>query len=71
MLFRPDFGRTDHQIQLFFDYESAQNERGRITLQNDYTFLFESFDPTGVSDTTLAESTDYYYTSLNASYNSY
>jgi hypothetical protein len=70
MLFRPDFGRTDHQIQLFFDYESAQNERGRITLQNDYTFLFESFDPTGVSDTTLAESTDYYYTSLNASYNS-
>jgi hypothetical protein len=70
MLFRPQFGRTDHEIQVFFEYETTKNERGRITLQNEYTYLFDSFDPTGVSDTILLEATDYNYTSLNASYSS-
>ncbi len=46
LYYRPGFGRTDHTLGLYFDFQLQDNSRGRLTLQHDYIFLFDDFDPT-------------------------
>jgi len=69
MFWRPDadVGRTDHRVELFWDFRPTNGGRGRFTLQHEYTFLFEDFDPTRVQEDTTAlllANTDYNYLSF-------
>jgi len=70
--FRSNFGRSDQFFQLFWDFRFQDNARARITLQNNYIFLFNDFDPTRkqADSVFLAAGTDYHYTSLNGFYSS-
>jgi hypothetical protein len=75
MFFQPglDIGKTDQAIKLFWDFQMRNSARGRLTLQQQYTYLFEDFDPTKVqSDSTaiLLAGTDYNYFNASATFNS-
>ncbi|MFT4760770.1 MAG: hypothetical protein ACI9XO_003406 [Paraglaciecola sp.] len=75
MFFQPglDIGKTDQAIKLFWDFQMRNTARGRITLQQEYTYLFKDFDPTKIqSDSTalLFTGTDYNYFSFVGSFNS-
>ncbi len=61
VLFTPGQGRTDHRINLFFDYDARSTARGRIGIVHQYTYLLNDFDPTRVGDVELAADTDYNY----------
>jgi len=60
-LFRPGFGRTDQTYQLQLDGRLANSSRFFFSLNHDYVYLFNDFDPTGTSSTPLAADTEYNY----------
>ncbi|MEL6867295.1 MAG: DUF5916 domain-containing protein [Bacteroidota bacterium] len=66
----PDEGRTDHEYELFADFQLADQSRLQIVAENRYTLLLDEFDPTGTSSLPLAENTDYNYTALSLTYDS-
>ncbi len=66
----PEIGKTDHEMQFTYAVNFRDNSQVRLTLRNEYTYLFDAFDPTGTDGIALAEDTDYTYTSVSLSYNS-
>ncbi len=69
-LWTPEDGRTDQRVELYWDADLRNTGGMRVTLQHDYTFLFEEFDPTRSDAKPLPVNTDYRYTSLNLFYRS-
>jgi hypothetical protein len=70
MLTRPGFGRSDHQIELFYNMEFKNTSRIRLTIQNEFIHLFDPFDPTRTDALELPEDSNYTYSTFRASYNS-
>ncbi len=70
MLYKPEFGRSDHQLDLAWEFDFSNSARGSIGIRNAYTYLFKEFDPTGISDVVLAPENGYNYTTLQVTYNS-
>lgn len=71
VLWTPGQGRTDHSYEFFYDFSFTNSSRGRIGIANNYTYLFEDFDPTRVSETAvLPAETAYNYTDIRGFYSS-
>lgn len=69
-VFQPGFGKSDHRIELYWNGSFKNTSRLRFTLQHQYTYLFDSFDPTRSDSEQLPAETEYNYFSFRASYNS-
>ena len=67
---KPEYGQTDEQISLFGELNYKNTSELSLTISNDYTYLFDSFDPTRTDAQPLAADTDYRYTSVELSYRS-
>lgn len=69
-LWTPGFGRSDHSLGLFWDADLRNTSSIRFTLQNEYTYLFEAFDPSRTDADPLEGGVGYNYSSLNLNYRS-
>jgi len=70
-LFKPGFGRSDHNIELKWNGTFKDNARFRAEVRHRYTYLFEEFDPTHSDDgVPLPDSSEYNDISLSMSYSS-
>ncbi|MEO1515599.1 MAG: DUF5916 domain-containing protein [Bacteroidota bacterium] len=70
LFWQPDGRKTDHNLELFWNINFINTSRLNVSLRNQYTYLFDEFDPTGLDGLPLPEGTEYSYTRLNVSYNS-
>jgi hypothetical protein len=62
---------SDYYIISKFDTYGINSERINISMWNNYTYLYEDFDPTGTNNgNPLPANSEYYYTNFNISYNS-
>lgn len=69
-LWTPGFGRSDHNLGLYWDADLRNTGSLRFTLQNEYTYLFEDFDPSRTDAEPLAGEVGYNYSSVNFFYRS-
>lgn len=58
----PALGNTDRLIEGYFDMELKDNSVLRLGIRNEYTLLFDDFDPTQSDAIPLPEGTEYNYT---------
>ena len=61
VIWRPGFGKTDHELSLALEGTLANNSRFQLEIQNNYVYLFDDFDPTGTDSNPLPADTDYNY----------
>ncbi|MEM1220990.1 MAG: DUF5916 domain-containing protein, partial [Bacteroidota bacterium] len=64
----PEIGVTDVRAELFWDVEFTNNSSARATVNYDYIYLFDAFDPTGLDSVQLAQDTDYRFWSTQLSF---
>ena len=57
-------GLTDQTFRLGWNAETTFNSRVSFTLERNYIYLFDAFDPTGTESEELAEDTEYTYFNL-------
>ncbi|MEO0340096.1 MAG: hypothetical protein AAF242_12880, partial [Bacteroidota bacterium] len=69
-LWKPELGKTDHQLQLNWMSNFKNTSSINASLSNNYTFLFDSFDPTRTDAEELPEGSDYTYTDIDINYRS-
>lgn len=69
-LFTPGFGRSDHSYELSWGFRLSNTGNARISVQNDYTYLFSDFDPTRTDSEPLAGEQGYTYTSVRGFFSS-
>ena len=60
-------GRTDHEYSLFYSVQLRDNSRIMLVFQNQYTLLFNDFDPTRTGGVPLPTGTEYRYNNFTAS----
>ncbi len=65
MIWRPSFGKTDHDISAGIGGTLADNSRFTVSVNNSYVYLFDDFDPTGTDSQPLQGDTDYQYFSID------
>ena len=65
-LWKPDFGKTDHQIALFWTADLNNTAEMGIGVQNEYISLIDDFDPSRTDSDPLLAGTDYTYNSAFA-----
>lgn len=70
VLFTPDHGRSDHEFRLRWSFDFRNNSGLEFEARNEYTYLFDEFDPSRQHVYFLPAGTGYTYTSFNAEYNS-
>ncbi|MEM6633380.1 MAG: DUF5916 domain-containing protein [Bacteroidota bacterium] len=59
-------GKTDHEYSLFYSVRFRDNSQLLLVLQNQYTFLFNDFDPTRTGGVPLPTGSDYTYSNFIA-----
>lgn len=69
-LYKPELGKTDHDYQLNWETNFANTSEIRMSVSNQYTYLFDSFDPTRTDAAELPAGSDYTYTDFSARYQS-
>ena len=69
-LFTPGHGRSDQEVRLRWEFSFRDNSRLEFEARNEYTYLFEEFDPSRQDVHFLPGETDYTYSSFNVEYNS-
>ena len=69
-VWQPEYGKTDQMISLGWGGETSSNGRIRLSINREYVYLFDSFDPTGTDSPSLQADTDYTYTYINGFYSS-
>ena len=67
---RPDSGRIDHQVELFWSFNFLDTRRLNIRYRNFYTRLLDEFDPTNTDGTPLPAFTEYNYSGIDLEYSS-
>jgi hypothetical protein len=67
-LFRPELGKTDHQIRLFWDSDFRNTGGMFVSLTNQYIYLTDSFDPTRTDAQELPGDTGYNFTRFSVSF---
>ena len=67
---KPQYGKTDQRISLFGEFNFKNTSELRFSASNDYTYLFDSFDPSRSDGTPLPADSEYNYTSYGVSYRS-
>lgn len=72
--FAPEFGRSDHSIEASWDFSLRTNARMGVEINNRYTYLFDTFNPTrvdtSVTKVRLLEEGAYNFTSFGAFFSS-
>lgn len=53
------YGKTDHSLSLFYNLVFLNNSRVQARVNQEYVYLFSSFDPSGSSGVELPEDSDY------------
>lgn len=66
----PGTGLTDQDIEFETNIEFINNSRMEVSLNRQYIYLFDEFDPTGTDSQVLPADTEYTYYNFRASYNS-
>ncbi len=61
IFWRPGFGKTDHTYSLGINGQLSNSSRFFLSVNHDYIYLFDDFDPTGTSATPLKGGTSYQY----------
>jgi len=70
-LYKPGFGKSDHNIFLKWNGTLRDGRRFRVALLHRYTYLFDEFDPTHSEDgIPLPDSSEYNDLSLSITYSS-
>ncbi len=69
-IWNKQYGKTDHQFTGFYEIKFGTGATFNGGIRNDYTFLFDDFDPIDTDDPPLEAGTDYNYTSFIAEYRS-
>ncbi len=64
------YGKTDHRYTAFYEWNFSNTSSLRSSVQNEYTYLFNDFDPTRSGNIPLPEGSEYNYTSIVAEYQS-
>ena len=64
---QPGFGKTDHQLTLFYNLVFRNTMRIRMELSHQYTYLFGEFDPSKSDAEPLPADRAYQYTALSGS----
>lgn len=65
-----EYGKTDHQFIGFYEINFGSSATFAGGIKNDYTYLFDDFNPIDTDDAPLQAGTDYTYTSFVAEYRS-
>jgi len=71
-LSQPEEGLTDITTEIFMNFDFTNNARMRLSFMQNYLYLTDDFDPSGLSesDSTLVAGTSYNYYNFRGSYNS-
>jgi len=69
-LFRPGFGKTDHEITAGIEGQTKNNGRFGLQVNHNFVHLFDGFDPTGTDSEKLPGDTDYNYTNISGYFSS-
>ncbi|MEM1135045.1 MAG: DUF5916 domain-containing protein [Bacteroidota bacterium] len=66
-----DLGKTDHNLNLYYQIDFSNTSRLEAGFQHQYTYLFEDFDPTRLNEgVPLPEGNDYNYLNFTGFYES-
>lgn len=68
IFWRPEFGLSDRRLQFFWEFNFNNSAMSMATFQNDYTYLFEEFDPTGTDAQPLPAGRAYRYSRVQGFY---
>ncbi|WNJ18222.1 DUF5916 domain-containing protein [Pontibacter sp. G13] len=69
--FLPEFGKSDHQYRLFYEFRLMNTARVSAAVSQQFTYLTDEFEPTNVDGAVpLPADSGYTYTSFNASFQS-
>ena len=69
-IWNAQYGKTDHQYFLFYEVNFGSSATFAGGVQNEYTYLFNDFDPLNSDGTPLPEGSAYTYTRMIAEYKS-
>lgn len=69
-LWTPGIGKTDHEIEVFWEGQLTDNGRINVSINNQYTFLLDPFDPSRSDSKELPAETGYSYTSFQGEFRS-
>jgi hypothetical protein len=69
-IWMPGNGKTDQDVQIEANFEFTNNSSTNISLNRQYIYLFDDFDPTGTDSEPLPLDSEYTYYNIRASYNS-
>jgi len=70
ILWTPGESKTDHRFEFFWDADFSNTAQFNVTLQNEYIYLLEDFDPTRTDATPLPGEEGYTFTSLQLRFQS-
>lgn len=70
IFWNPEVGKTDHEYQFTFSIQYTNESRLRFSYSNEYTYLFDEFNPTRLGEVYLPAETDYTYSSGSIFYSS-
>jgi len=65
-----DMQLTDYRLQGSWEAQFRDQSGAEVQLRNQYTYLFDDFDPTGSDGIPLPAGSDYYYNSVRMQYRS-
>lgn len=68
VLFTPGHGRSDHNIELEWQFSFLNQSRLELRATNEYIYLFDAFDPSRQDDHELPADTDYNFTYFGMQY---
>ncbi|HFA50360.1 MAG TPA: hypothetical protein ENJ95_15210 [Bacteroidetes bacterium] len=69
-LVKPGYGNTDREFRFRWTWRMRNSSRFQAEVKNEYTFLFDDFDPTREGNHYLPEGAGYTYTNYSLQYNS-
>ncbi len=70
VFWNPEVGKTDHEYQFEFSIAYTNESRLRFAFTNEYTYLFDEFNPTRLGEVYLPAETEYSYSSGSIFYSS-
>jgi hypothetical protein len=70
ILFQPEFGKTDETTTAFAKFNFSDNSQFNINVKQNYIYLTEEFDASGLDSIPLAANTEYNYFNLNFGFSS-
>jgi hypothetical protein len=68
IFWKPEYGKTDHTYSLFFDSDLKNTAMLRGSINHNYIYLFDAFDPSRSGGKKLDKDTDYNFVNFQGSY---